>query len=481
MVKNLPAHWTARQDKIISSRASIPSAKSIFTIITVTLLVVASIAPPVWADRTPLKPGVNLFTAEQDIELGKQNAAQAEKQLPMLNNPRVDQYLNNLGRKLAQHAPGYKFPYQYKCVNDMAINAFALPGGFIYINRGTIEAADTEAQLAGVMAHETSHAALRHGTNQATKAELTSVPFAILGGMVEGSSAAGLLAQLATSFSLNSILLKYSRTDESEADIMGTQILYDSGYDPRAMAQFFEKLGAETKGKQPAQFFSDHPNPGNRIERVDQEVDKLGGPPAHYLSDTPQFQDIKRYIHELPPPPKGAQPGVSPANGGKPEAPSSRLNGYQNDVLELRYPDNWKANTSGSAFTLLPQGGVVQDAKGQPALAYGVMFNEFQPRTDANNRVTIEDATDQLVASLRTSNPKLREIGNRRRIQVDGANALSADFANESPAGENERDWLVTIERPQGLLFFICVVPESDFVSYDAAFRGVISSVRFKR
>src|SRR5260370_20975497 len=110
------------------------------------------------------------------------------------------------------------------------------------------------------MAHETSHVALRHGTNQATKAQLTSVPFAILGGMVGGNSAGELLAQLAASFSLNSILLKYSRTDESQADVLGTPILYDSAYDPRAMAPVFENLGAETQGKHPAPFSSDHPH-----------------------------------------------------------------------------------------------------------------------------------------------------------------------------------------------------------------------------
>jgi hypothetical protein len=446
-----------------------------------TALVFAPMAPPMWADRTALKPGVNLFTPEQDIQLGKQNAAQAEKQLRMLNDPRVDNYLNNLGKKLADHAPGFKYPYQYKCVNDMAINAFALPGGYIYINRGAIEVADTEAQLAGVMAHETSHAALRHGTNQATKAQLTAVPFAILGGMVGGNSAGGLLAQLAASFSLNSILLKYSRTDESQADIMGTQILYDSGYDPRAMTQFFEKLGAETKGKQPAQFFSDHPNPGNRVERVDQEVDLLGGPPANYQADSAEFQEIKRYIRRLPQPPKSAPAGTATANFGKPEPPSAHLNGFQNDVLELRYPDNWKSSTSGSTFTLTPSGGVVQDNKGQSALAYGVIFNEFQPRIDNGNRATIEEAFDQLVASLRQSNSNLREKGNRGRMLVDGNDALSAYFSNSSPVGGNETDWLVAIERPEGLLFFICAAPENDFDSYDAAFQNVISSVRFRR
>jgi len=454
--------------------------KTVFVILGATALVFAAVAPAVWADRTSLKPGVNIFSPEQDIELGKQNAAQAEQQLRMLKDPKVDNYLNDLGKKLATRAPGYKYPYQYKCVNDTAINAFALPGGYIYINRGTIEAADTEAQLAGVMAHETSHVALRHGTSQATKAQLTSVPFAILGGIVGGNSAGGLLAQLAGSFSLNSILLKYSRSDESQADVMGTQILYDTGYDPRAMAQFFEKLNAETKGKQPAQFFSDHPNPGNRVERVGQEVDMLGGPPPNYKSDSPEFKEVRRYIKSLPQPPK-SKPAAASTKSGKPDPPSAHLNGFQNDVLELRYPDNWKSNTSGSTFALMPPGGVVQDNKGQSALAYGVIFNEFQPRSDNSNRVAIEDATDQLVASLRQSNPNLREIGNRRRMRVDNADAVSAYFTNGSPVGGNEKDWLVTIEHPEGLVFFICVAPENDFDSYDAAFQSVIDSVRFRQ
>lgn len=459
------------------------AATRLCAVIAAWAMILAPIAPVARADRTPLTPGVNLFTPEQDVQLGKQNADQAEKQLRMLNDSRVDNYLNNLGKRLAAHAPGYRYPFQYKCVNDMAVNAFALPGGYIYINRGAIEAADTEAQLAGVMAHETSHVALRHGTNQATKAQLTSVPFAILGGMLGGNSTEALLAQLVAGFSLNSILLKYSRTDESQADIMGTQILYDTGYDPRAMAQFFEKLNAETKGKQPAQFFSDHPNPGNRAERVDEEVDKLGGTPPNYISDSKEFQEIKKYIHRLPVPLQSTPAAAPPASAGsgKPEPPSTHTNQFQNDVLELRYPDNWKSSTSGNTFSLMPQGGTVQDSSGQSALAYGVIFNSFQAQADSGARVTLEDATSQLVASLRKSNPNMREIGNRRRMKVGGADALSAYFTNGSPIGGNERDWLVTIERPEGLMFFICVAPENDFDAYDAAFQSLIDSVRFRR
>lgn len=257
-----------------------------------------------WADeRTPLKPGWNLFTPEQDIQIGTKASARVGRQVLLLNDPRVDNYLDALGKKLASYAPGYKFPYQYRCVNDENVNAFALPGGFIYIDRGVIEAADDEAQLAGVMAHETSHVALRHGTNQVSKAEAWRIPLGLLGA---AGGLGGLMAQVGGGFTLNSIVLKYSRDDETQADVLGTQILYDAGYDPRALAQFFEKIEAESKEKEPAQFFSDHPNPGNRIGRIDEEVDKLGGPEPNYQSDSDDFRSIKIYVMKLPKPPKVA-------------------------------------------------------------------------------------------------------------------------------------------------------------------------------
>ena len=252
-------------------------------------------APLAWADRTQLKPGWNMFSPQQDVEVGQQVSSEAEQQVPMLNDSRVDNYLNNLGRRLAAKAPGDKFPYTFKVVNDRAINAFALPGGHVYINRGVIEAADNEAQLAGVMAHEISHVALRHGTNQASKASAAQMPLAILGGLLGSNSTGAALAQLGAGFAVNSILLKYSRTAESQADLMGTQILYDSGYDPRAMAQFFEKIQAEDKGGQPSEFFSHHPNPDNRIRASEPGNCQARRGAARCQDGFPEFQDIKRY------------------------------------------------------------------------------------------------------------------------------------------------------------------------------------------
>src|SRR5436305_600951 len=199
--------------------------------------------------RTKLKPGWNLFSPQQDIEMGQQSAKEAEKQLPILNNQQATTYIDALGKSLAAHAPGDKYPFQFKIVNDTAINAFALPGGFIYVNRGAIEAADSENQIAGVMAHEIGHVVLRHGTNQVSKAYLAQAPLSILGGVLGSNSVGGVLAQLGVGFAANSILLKYSRDAERQADLMGTQALYDTGYDPKAMVQFFEKIQAESKGR----------------------------------------------------------------------------------------------------------------------------------------------------------------------------------------------------------------------------------------
>ncbi|MDE3136732.1 MAG: M48 family metalloprotease [Acidobacteriota bacterium] len=287
-----------------NSRAKVLLAVALALVATLAI----GLAPAVSADRTRLQPGWDLFSPEQDIQIGKRLAAEVPKQMTLLNDPRVDNYLNEIGRTLVPHAPGFKYPYEYRCVNSAAINAFALPGGYIYINRGVIEAASTESELAGVMAHETAHVALRHGTSQASKAYIAEIPAALLSGWLGNNSGLGsAIVQMTTGFVMNSVFLKYSREDESQADVLGTQILYDSGYDPRALARFFEMIQAKSKS-QPIEFFSDHPNPEHRVERVMEEVDKLGGPESGYKEDSRQFHEIQKYVDKLPPPPKKQTP-----------------------------------------------------------------------------------------------------------------------------------------------------------------------------
>src|SRR6201988_1258365 len=195
------------------------------------------------AQRSQLKAPWNLYPPQTDITEGKKFATQVEQQSPLCHDPKVDAYLTELGMRLAAHlnTHGVDYPWEFHCVNDKSINAFALPGGYVFINRGAIEAADNESQLAGVMAHELSHVALRHGTAQASKGSLAQGAAGIFGAIFGGSTGGGRLTQ-GVSLGAASVLLKYSRSAETQADVMGTQALYDSGFDPRGMSQFFEKL-----------------------------------------------------------------------------------------------------------------------------------------------------------------------------------------------------------------------------------------------
>src|SRR5262245_49108249 len=298
------------------------------------------------AERTHLTPGRNTYSPQQDIELGQQAAKEAERQLELINNSKANAYISALGQSIVAKVPNeYKFPFTFKIVNDKSINAFALPGGPVYVHRGAIEAADNEAQLAGVMGHEIGHVILRHGTNQVTKAQLAQAPLAILGGVLGNSNMGALVTQLG-GFAAGSVLLRYSRDAESQADLMGTQILYDMGYDPRAMAQFFDKLAKEHKGTKTEQFFSNHAIPENRIGNVNDEIRKLGGSPSNPRLDSPDFQEVKRIMLSLPEPPK---PNPKPASGGgdtkgaaAPPAPSTRLIDFAAGGIRLKHPENWK-------------------------------------------------------------------------------------------------------------------------------------------
>lgn len=451
--------------------------------------------------RTELKPGWNMFSAQQDVEVGQQVSKDAEQQLSMLNNSRVDNYLNNLGQRLAANAPGFKFPYTYKTVNDRAINAFALPGGPIYINRGVIEAADNEAQLAGVMAHETSHAALRHGTNQASKASAAQMPLAILGGLLGSNSTGAILAQLGAGFAVNSVLLKYSRSAETQADVMGTQILYDSGYDPRAMAQFFEKIEALDQGGQPIAFFSSHPSPENRTERVNEELALLSGSRRGYNTDSREFDQIKRYVQGLSAPRTNQlQSQQQQSAPGRPDWPSDRFVSVENSLLRINHPDNWKAYGQSDAITIAPSGGLVDDGNGNQALAYGVIVNIFEPpRVNSYGRqlqgpgygqgagqsgaTLLEGNTDQLIQEFRLSNRNMRVVRSREAINVGGERGLSTYLSNDSPiqGGGHETNWLITLPRPEGLLFLVFTAPERDFQAYENTFQQMLYSVRLKQ
>jgi hypothetical protein len=435
------------------------------------LLIVFSMT--VVAQRTKVKPGRNIFSPQQDVDLGREAAKEAERELELITDNKANAYISALGQQLESKVPNeYKFPFYFKLVNDRSINAFALPGGPVYIHRGAIEAADNEAQLVGVIGHEMGHVILRHGTNQATKAQLGQGALGILGAVLGGNAeqvvtvGGGLLA--------NSILLKYSRDAESEADLVGTQTLYDLGYDPKAMAEFFDKLAIEHKGTKTEQFFSNHPIPENRILKVNTEIKKLGPVSANPRTDSQNFEDVKRLMLSLPEPAK-RDPKAAPTNSTDrrpPAAPSARTVEFNANGIRLRHPENWKASVQGTHADIAPDGGVISGN-----LAYGMIIDVFRSQSARN----LDEATTQVLNELKRGNPSMKTVGSRVQRRLDGQPALVTELSNDSPAGGQETDYVVTLMRSNAdVLYFVMVAPAKDLGQYKNSFNAVLDSVRLR-
>ncbi|HEY9402285.1 MAG TPA: M48 family metallopeptidase, partial [Pyrinomonadaceae bacterium] len=234
------------------------------------------------------EPGFNLFSPEQDIELGKRSAQEIAQQMPLLNDEPIVNYIRQLGANLASRASGHKFPYQFNVVATKELNAFALPGGYIFINAGAIAAAKNEGELAGVIAHEITHVALRHGTNQASKAYIAQKGLGVIGAITGDDSDLGQVLNSIGGAGANMLFLRFGRTAERQADLEGARIMAESGYDPRDMANFFKTLQSQG-GQRTPEFLSDHPDPGNRVAAITNAL------PSLRVSDKP-VRDTQAFI-----------------------------------------------------------------------------------------------------------------------------------------------------------------------------------------
>ena len=241
--------------------------------------------------------GLDWYKIETDIKIGKAYAMQIEQSMKLVQDPVVNEYVNRIGQNLVRNSDA-KVPFTIKVVDADEINAMALPGGFFYVNSGLILAADDEAELAGVMAHEIAHVALRHATRGQTRADIANImtiPLIFVGGGI------GYAAREAAGIGLPMTFLKFSRGFEAEADYFGLQYMYKAGYDPNAFANFFEKIQAQEKKKPGslAKAFSTHPQTPDRISKTQEEINKILPPRDQYIETTSEFNDVKARLASI--------------------------------------------------------------------------------------------------------------------------------------------------------------------------------------
>jgi predicted Zn-dependent protease len=243
--------------------------------------------------------GVNFYSLDKEIALGRSLAQQVEQTSKLIKDPVVTEYVNRVGQNLVRNSDA-KVPFTIKVIDSDQINAFALPGGFFYVNSGLILAADSEAELAGVMGHEISHVAARHGTRNATKgeiAQLALIPVMMLG--PGGLAGLGIYEGLNVAIPLG--FLQFSRENEFEADYLGLQYMYKAGYDPNALITFFEKVEAEEKrqpGKVP-KVFSTHPPTPDRVKAIQKEIGQVLPARDQYIVTTSEFDAVKARLHRI--------------------------------------------------------------------------------------------------------------------------------------------------------------------------------------
>jgi Zn-dependent protease with chaperone function len=444
-----------------------------------TLVLTALLTAPACAARKPgdpLRPGFNMFSKEQDIQLGREAAQQVVQQYPVVQNQALQDYLRRIGDRLAGSTDARQsgFPFTFTMLNQPEINAFALPGGPMFVFTGTLNGSDNEAQLAGVMAHEMAHVILRHGTNQVSKANLIQLPAMLAGAAVGDGSIVGQLAQLGIGIGANSILLKYSRDAETQADAMGARILAETGYNPIEMARFFEKLEAAGGSRGP-QFLASHPDPGNRQRAIEAEIRTF--PQRNYGFATGQFQQAKAQLGSLPAP---QQRGTASRNAQPPQgAPSA--GGWQElrgQKFSLNYPANWQVfgDQNSSSFTIAPREGLVQGSSGGTQVGYGAVVSYYFPE----RRMNLRNATDALVQRLRAENPNMQVVSrNQRRLTVGGSSGIVTMLESSSPYGGAETDALLTVSRPEGVFYMVFVAPRQNFSELEGAFEQMLNSIRF--
>ncbi len=455
------------------------------------------------------------MTRDQQKQLGLQVAGQVYKQMPVLPDSSPEtKYIKALGERLFKTIPPDRsWPFQFHVVAQKEINAFALPGGPMFVNIGTILAADNEAELAGVMAHEMAHVYMQHSAKQQEKASLLEGLAGLAGAAVGGLGGVwGTLAQTGIQVGAGTVMLKYSRTDEAQADAVGAIILWKAGFNPIALADFFQKMESRAGSSGP-QFLSDHPNPGNRKTAIQNEI--RDWPARRYSGNSAAFRRVRKHAAGVrtytaqeiaagaksglwaeenqkngavfpnasaktpDQAPAQVEPASVPPASWAAVQPSSNFQIADLSALRIDRPSNWDViGGQGASVTIGPRAGISAGA-----VAYGVVIRAEKA---AAANLSVSQLTTAVAQNLRNGDSRMKQVGDVEPVTVGGIPGGSLELETISPmAGmdgraQHERDWLVVVPRGQSeVIFFVFVSPLANYDQLRPTFERMLDSVRF--
>jgi beta-barrel assembly-enhancing protease len=405
----------------------------------------------------------------------------------VVRNADVEAWLNNIGQRLAKTPQANAYPYYFKLVNEDSINAFALPGGPMYVHTGLIKAADNEDQVAGVLAHEMSHVALRHGANQMSKAQTWQTIMGVVGaaaGMMGSGGQCGLMCQaiqMGGGLTENAVLMRFSRDHERDADLNGARMMAAAGYNPLAIAQFFQKLegqsGAKTQPKGLTAWLSSHPAPGNRVQYVEEDI-KFYPQRDYTASKGSSFSGVQRTVASLPP--AKPKPG-SLLQAVQAQARTNVPQGFKDlntKGFAIAYPGTWQAGQpqGGGGVYVVPQGGAAQTQQGGVELITGVMIDYSQAKS-----TDLKTATNEVFAALTKADTNMK-LESTTSTQLGGKPALVTKLITKTSNQQDPQQTVLFYTAMQGELLFTlaAAAPSSQWSQAEPIFQQMVPTVQFK-
>jgi Zn-dependent protease with chaperone function len=420
---------------------------------------------------------INFFSPKQDIQIGSESAKEAEQSLSLVPDTTLPhRYVTAIGRRVAQNRTLSPLNYRFRIVNSKEINSVGFPGGAIYVNRGLLEVASNDDEIAAILAHEVSHVASRHGTVQLSRQLMAQNPIAIAAGVPVSEIWRDEITKLGFALGIDAPFLRYTRDQEVEAGSMAVQLMADARYDPNALRTILEKVSEAQTSEAPrvSRFFFNHQQSQGVSLAIAEKIEELATP-ANPARAGAEFRTFRSALLRLPPAPAKDAPAAD-TSGALPNVFVHPM-----DYYRLSYPDRWQITPTGPNGAMIHPVDGIQTSRNGSELTHGVMFDLFDISL-ADKSLTLEQATNRLIVFLSQRNKLLRVVpGAQTQTLISDEPGLRTVLIGKSDGtNESEVAWVFTRLYYQNLFYMVFVAPEDEFPIYQPVFEQMIRSVRLR-